>query len=56
MNVEGDTEGGGPRCPVCTSEDIAIRGTQSLRTPSAPQAWECKKCGVVFAHRPGLIE
>ena len=32
--------------------DVAIRGSQSVRTapPVSPlQAWECKKCGLVFA-------
>ena len=54
MNVEGETEGGGPRCPVCTSEDVAIRGSQSVRTAPDLEAWECKKCGAVFAYRPEM--
>jgi ribosomal protein L37AE/L43A len=57
--VEEETGSDGPKCPNCSSEDVAIRGSQSARmTPpvSPPQVWQCKKCGLVFAHRPGLIE
>jgi hypothetical protein len=50
MEVEEETGGGGPRCPVCSSEGVAIRGSQSIRTAPPLQAWECKKCGLVFAY------
>ena len=57
MGVEKETGGGGPKCPSCSSEDVAIRGSQSVRiaSPVSPlQAWECKKCGLVFAYRPEM--
>jgi ribosomal protein L37AE/L43A len=49
MDADEETGGGGPRCPICSSEDVAIRGSQNIRTAPPLQAWECKKCGAVFA-------
>jgi hypothetical protein len=39
-----------PRCPVCASDDVAIRG--STGPVSSPlTAWECRAS--LFAYRPG---
>jgi len=55
--VEEQTGSDGSQCPNCSSEDVAIRGRQSAYTAppiSSLQAWESKKCGLVFAHRPEM--
>jgi transcription elongation factor Elf1 len=54
MNLEKESGGSGPRCPTCGSEDVAIRGSQSITNGSCFAAWECKKCGLVFGHRPEI--
>ncbi len=42
----------GPRCPVCGSDDVAIRGSAGT-IPSPLQVWECRSCHISFAYRPG---
>jgi len=37
MNLEKESGGSGPRCPTCGSEDVAIRGSQSILTAPALQ-------------------
>jgi ribosomal protein L37AE/L43A len=55
MDAGEEAGDGGPRCPSCSSEDVAIRGSHSIRNAPSLQAWECKNCGVVFAHRPAPL-
>jgi ribosomal protein L37AE/L43A len=53
---EEAAQDGGPKCPSCGSDDVAIRGSQSTGAaldPSPGQVWECRKCHGLFAYRPG---
>jgi transposase-like protein len=47
-------EEGGPKCPNCASDDVALRGSASLGTPPVThQMWECKVCHTLFAYLLG---
>jgi hypothetical protein len=41
-----------PRCPVCASDDVAIRGSAGA-APSPFISWECRVCRTLFAYGPG---